>query len=82
MISQCPLSTHCGHSGRCYERAMSYILLLAFVVALIAAIWKGCIGIYGGAVYRSENPVLFWAQVIVLGAVAILLGTAITLGDL
>jgi hypothetical protein len=62
---------------------MSAVLLSIFAVALIAfAIWRGHIGIHGSAVYRAENPVLFWAQVIILGAGAIVLGVAIARGDL
>jgi len=64
-------------------RAMWPVILLIFVLGLQAfALWKGYIGIYGSAVYRSENAGLYWAQLIILGAGALILGVAIARGDL
>lgn len=64
-------------------RAMWPVILLIFVLGLQAfALWKGYIGIYGSAVYRSENAALYWAQLIMLGAGALILGVAIARGDL
>ncbi|RYF41992.1 MAG: hypothetical protein EOO38_20160 [Cytophagaceae bacterium] len=64
-------------------RAMWPVILLIFVLGLQAfALWKGYIGIYGSAVYRSENAALCWAQLIILGAGALVLGVAIARGDL
>ena len=62
---------------------MFYVLLFIAVIALLAfAIWRGYIGVHGAAVYRSENPALFWAQVVMLGLGLIVLGIAIARGDL
>jgi len=62
---------------------MFYILLLVLALALISfSIWQGYIGVHGAAVYRTENPVLFWGQVALLGVGVIVLGVAIARGDL
>jgi hypothetical protein len=60
---------------------MSPVLLLIFSVGLLTfALTQGYIGIYGAAVYRAENPPLYWAQVILLVAVTCFLGVIILRG--
>lgn len=62
---------------------MTYLLLLLAAVALTAfAIWSGLANIPGTAAYRSGESILFWAQIAILEADAILLGLAIARGNL
>jgi hypothetical protein len=62
---------------------MRPVISLILALGLQAfALWRGYIGIYGSAVYRSKNAALYWAQLIILGAGALVLGVAIVRGDL
>ena len=64
-------------------RAMWPVILLIFALGLQAfALWRGYIGIYDSAAYRSKNAALYWVQLIILGAGALVLGVAIVRGDL
>jgi hypothetical protein len=59
------------------------ILLLAFAAGLLVwAVWQGSIGIYGAAVSRSDNPMLFWGQVGLLASCVLVMAIAIARGDL
>jgi len=62
---------------------MLNILLLAFAAGLLVwAVWQGSIGIYGAAVSRIENPMLFWGQVGLLAFCVLVMGIAMLRGDL
>ena len=62
---------------------MGYVLFIIFVVGLLVfSLCKGYIGIYGSAVYRTENPMLYWGQMVLLGLGTIVVGVAMVRGDL
>lgn len=49
-----------------------YVVFLLMGVGVVAlALFTGQTAIHGGAVSRSENPPLYWAQVTLLSAVTI-----------
>lgn len=62
---------------------MPHVILLVFVVGLLAfSVRKGYVGICGSTVYRTENPILYWGQMVLLGLGSIVVGVAIVRGDL
>jgi hypothetical protein len=62
---------------------MGHLFFIVFVVGLLVfSLCKGYIGIYGSAVYRTENPILYWGQMVLLGLGTIVLGVAVARGDL
>jgi hypothetical protein len=45
---------------------LKIVLLIIFTSSLIVGWTKGFIGLAGSAVYRVEQPKLFWAQMILI----------------
>lgn len=60
---------------------MVWALVAALTALLIFALIKGYVGIYGAAVYRAENPFLYWLQFTIGAALALVLLLVLLSGD-